>query len=239
MKIQHGIYYLDYAPKNDQTPIEDTLNATWSTDSSKFFIFNLFDKVGELTIQLPKIIIDSNLTVGIVLCANLGANSTTLIKSLDIIPTQNENVIEGEFHTVERGNRVSSIVKETQTVYNGDNAGTVYLGAIYDENQLPTALWSRKNSSDKFPILRIAAEEELRILQRPTKIFRGDFYGYIPYLSFININNIGSFMPIEWSYNTATNVTSCKQLELFVAEINDIVYSQTFDYGETVKPTIK
>jgi len=196
-------------------------------------------KKGTFIIPLPKILSDSNLTVGIVKFSNLGANSTTFISFLDIVPTQTSNAIEGEFHTVERANRVSTIVKPNQTVYNGDNPGIVYLGAIYDSNQLPTELWNRLNSLDKFPLLRIAAEEELRIAQRPTKIFRGDFYGYISYLSFININNIGYFMPIEWSYNTFTNVTTCKQLELFVSEINDIVYNYSIDYGETVKPTIK
>lgn len=239
MQIKAGIYYLDYAPKNNLTPIDDTKNAVWSTDSSKHFIFYLQSKNGTLTIQLPKILTDGLLTVAIVNCQNAGTNSTTFFESIDIVPTQSNNAVQGEFHTVERANRVSSIVKANQTVYNGDNAGVIYLGAIYDGNLNPTTLWNRKNSLDKFPLLRIAAEEELRIAQRPTKVFRGDFYGYIPYLSFININNLGYFMPVEWSYNTYTNVTTCKQLELHVAEINDIVYTYTLDYGETVKPTIK
>jgi len=239
MQIKHGSYYLDYTPKNNTTPLDDIKNAVWSTDSSKTLVFYMDGKKGTFIIPLPKILSDSNLTVGIVKFSNLGANSTTFISFLDIVPTQTSNAIEGEFHTVERANRVSTIVKPNQTVYNGDNPGIVYLGAIYDSNQLPTELWNRLNSLDKFPLLRIAAEEELRIAQRPTKIFRGDFYGYISYLSFININNIGYFMPIEWSYNTFTNVTTCKQLELFVSEINDIVYNYSIDYGETVKPTIK
>lgn len=239
-KIQHGIYYLDYTPKDSQTPIDDAKNAVWSTNSSKFFVIYLTGKVGTFNIQLPKILSNSNLTVAISTVSNLGINSTTLIQSLDIKPSQSSlSVIEGEFHTVQRKNRPSSIVKENQTVFNGDNASIVYDGAIFDENKNPTSAWNRVNSFENLPILQIAAEEELRISQRPTKIFTGDIYGFMPYLSFITINNVGKFMPIEWSYDTKTNITTCKQLELFVAELTDIDYKFTVDLGETVKPTIK
>ena len=46
-------------------------------------------------------------------------------------------------------------------------------------------------------------------------------------------------MPIEYNYNTKTNVTKIKSLELFSEEIADIDYELTLDYGTTVKPTIK
>ena len=46
-------------------------------------------------------------------------------------------------------------------------------------------------------------------------------------------------MPIEYSYDTFSNISTIKSLELFSAEISDLVYKPTFDYGNTVKPTIK
>lgn len=239
MRIKNDDNYLNYFAEDPLAPFDDLVNANWTTDSSDTVIFYLHGKIGSVTFPLPKIVSDGNLEVSILLFQNSGTNSTTLISFLDVIPTQSSNTIEGEFHTVERVNRVSTIVKENQTVYNGDNAGVVYIGAIYNNILEPTQLWSRFTSADKFPILRIAAEEELRIAQRPMKVFSGDFYGYIPYLSLITINNIGKFMPIEWSYNTKTNITTCKSLELFVAELTDIVYSYTIDYGNVVKPTIK
>lgn len=240
MRIKQGIYYLKYAPANQYTPIQDTINAVWTTDDGDIFTFALPGQTGSVTIQLPELTTGDDLVVSIINTTNTDFKSTTWIKSFDIIPTQNANPAEGEFHTVERTDRVSSIVKPNQTVYNGDNDSVVYSGTVFKQDaETPTSLWLRSVSADKFPLLRIAAEEELRISQRPTKIFRGDFYGYIPYLSLIEINNIGKFMPIEWSYDTMTNVTTCKQLELFVSEIPDIVYKYTLDYGETVKPTIK
>lgn len=162
------------------------------------------------------------------------------IQKIEIINNLDKEGYIGEFHTVSRATKISSIVKENRTVYNGDNAGIVYLGAIFKEDGLtPTELWYRKDKFESFPLLRIAAEEELRISQKPLKIFSGSVFGYIPYLSIININNINAkFSPIEYSYDSKANITTLKLLELFSAEISDIIYKFTFDYGNTVKPTI-
>ena len=88
--------------------------------------------------------------------------------------------------------------------------------------------------------MQIAAEEELRIQQKPMIDFFGDIKGEMPYLSAITINNIqGKFMPIEWDYDTKMNVCKVRYLELYSEELDDIDYVFTFDYGNTVKPTIK
>jgi len=162
------------------------------------------------------------------------------VHSVDLINTFAGDNVVGEFHTVSRDKKISSIVKENKSVSNGDNAGIVYLGAVFKEDGItPTQTWSRKGSFESFPLLRIAAEEELRISQKPLKIFQGSIFGYLPYFSYLNINNIqGKFLPIEYSYNTKTNVVDFKLLELYSAEITDILYKFSFDYGNTVKPTI-
>ena len=123
----------------------------------------------------------------------------------------------------------------------GDNGGIVYNGAIFKQDRVTlTNLWNRKGFIGSFPLLRISAEEELRIAQKPLRIFTGDAYGFIEYLSVLNVDNVGSkFMPIEYSYNTKTNVTKIKSLELFSEEIADIKHELTLDYGTTVKPTIQ
>ena len=46
------------------------------------------------------------------------------------------------------------------------------------------------------------------------------------------------FVNIEYSYDTISNITTVKCLELFSAEISDLIYKFTYDYGNTVKPTI-
>lgn len=163
------------------------------------------------------------------------------IESIDIVNTTSTNSgALGEFHTVQRQNRPSSISTETLEIYNGDSPSLIYEGAIYKENQTDrTSYWFRRQKSESKPILQIAGEDILRMSQRPAKIFSGDVYGFLPYLSIISINNVsGKFMPIEWSFDAKTNITSVKLLEAFNDELNDIDYKYTLDYGSTVKPTI-
>lgn len=168
-----------------------------------------------------------------------GFVSTAELNSCDIVPAVADSLV-GEFHTVQRQSKPSTLIKANNTVYNGDRNNAEYLGDIFQDDQLTTtSVWSRASSFEQFPLLRIAAEEELRIQQKPLQIFTGDAYGYIPYLSITNINNVGTkFMPIEWEYDTVRNITKVKFLELYAAEINDIDYKFTFDYGNVTRPTI-
>lgn len=146
----------------------------------------------------------------------------------------------GEFHTVQRQNRPSSISTETTTIYNGDSASLIYEGAIYeDDEETPTSLWSRKDKAESKPILQIAVEDILRSQQKPQKMFTGDIYGFMPYMSIVNIDNLdGKFFPLEWSFNAMTNTTSVKLLQFFGDELTDIEYKYTLDYGNTTKVTI-
>ena len=68
-----------------------------------------------------------------------------IIRSLDITTNTAElNGKVGEFHTVERSNRVSSIVKENDTVIIGDEIDNFFSGTIFKSNQNEsTSLWSR------------------------------------------------------------------------------------------------
>ena len=163
------------------------------------------------------------------------------IESIDIVNTTNSNNgAVGEFHTVQRKNRPSSISTDTTEIYNGDSLSLIYEGAIYKQDQTNrTAGWFRRFRTEIKPVLEIAGEDILRMSQKPAKIFIGDVYGYLPYLSIISINNIdGVFMPIEWSFDAKSNVTTVKLLEAFNDELYDIDYKYTLDYGSTVKPTI-
>jgi len=240
MKIKCGSYYLKYSPRNNETPIEDSNNSTWTTNPDDTFTVSVFGNV-DVEILIPKLPNNGALEISIMRFVPwLTIGGLSKILSFDVVPNLGDLSELGEFHTVSRATKISSIVKENKTVYNGDNAGIVYLGAIFKEDGLtPTELWYRKDKFESFPLLRIAAEEELRISQKPLKIFSGSVFGYIPYLSIININNINAkFSPIEYSYDSKSNITTLKLLELFSAEISDIIYKFTFDYGNTVKPTI-
>ena len=166
----------------------------------------------------------------------------TLFNKLNIV---NKNTIfdvkKGEFHTALRKSRPSSIAKDTVQIFNGDSPSIIFEGAIFKSDIVtPTTTWFRRDVDENFKILQIAVEDVLRASQLPSKVFSGNVYGYIPYLSLIDIDGVdGKFMPIEYSFDTKNNLTTLKSLELFGNEIvNDIDYKLTFDFGNTVKPTI-
>jgi len=237
MKIQQGTHFLKYNPENNATPIDEVINAIWTTNSSDTYNFWMNGQ-GSYELPLTNFLETANLTLAIMnINPSLGI---TVISKIDLVANTSDKAEVGEFHTVSRTKKVSSIVKENKSVANGDNAGIVYLGAIFKEDGItPTQTWSRGGSFENYPLLRIAAEEELRIAQKPLKVFKGSAFGFMPYFSYIDINNIeGKFFPIEYSYDTKNNITDFKLLELFSAEIPDILYKFTYDYGNTVKPTI-
>jgi hypothetical protein len=169
-----------------------------------------------------------------------GLSNMTVTK-LDIINTTNlNNGAQGEFHTVQRQNRVSSIAKETEEIFNGDSPSIVYEGAIFKADKItPTSKWFRKSKVESKPILQILGEDVLRMSQKPAKVFSGDVYGYIPYLSVVTIDSLeGSFMAIEHSFDSKANITKCKFLQIMHDELTDLNYKLTFDYGNVNKVTI-
>jgi len=229
-----------------------TNQGEWVTGGARIIISTITSQVAvsfpisiNVEIQSLPVIESGNAYIEIesVKVSSPNENTANLISvtNVNLSPVRNENDGNvGEFHTVTRATKVSTIVKENRTVNNGDSPGVIYLGAIFKEDQItPTETWFRNGKFESAAILRIAAEEELRINQKPLKIFRGSVFGFIPYLSLIEINNIqGKFSPIEYNYDTQSNITTFKLLELFSAEVSDIIYKFTLDFGTTVKPTI-
>lgn len=243
IKVKLGIYNL-------------TINGEWVISNSTYMQFIVFGNEpysGSLItklyeIQAQPLPISGNVEVNLYV-AKSGTTAQNPINAtiaeyhtVDIVPTVENKPEVGEFHTVQRKNKPSSIVKANNTVYNGDNDKIVYLGAIFKEDLISnTSKWFRRGTFESKPLLQIAAEEELRIQQKPMIDFYGDIKGEMPYLSAITINNIqGKFMPIEWDYDTMMNICKVRYLELYAEELDDIDYVFTFDYGNgTVKPTIK
>lgn len=157
--------------------------------------------------------------------------------------TQSSGVdgIIGEFHTLERTAKPSSKVNEVKDVATGDNTSDIYEGTIYKNDSLtPTETWNREGVVEEKPLLQIMGEETLRINQLPSRVFTGDLYGFFDYLSVVDIDGLdGVFMPIKYRYDTQNNIISCDFKQIYGDELIDIDYKKTFDYGNTVKPTIK
>ena len=162
------------------------------------------------------------------------------INSINLVPINKSSKV-GEFHTVSRKNPPSSITKENQTVYNGDGSNSL-IGSIYKTDKITlTDLWARKGKFEQYPLLRISAEDDLRIKRNPIKVFSGSILGQLPYLSIISINNIlGLFMFTEYTYDFRTKKINAKLTQFYNDELGDIDYELSYNYGNnTIKPTIK
>jgi len=227
-------------------------NNEWTTTNYKrSFAFGEY-KTSELFLNyelvLPPLIADCDVTITIygpkpliytTLTQKVGISNFTYVQLLN-----NEiakSGIKGEFHTVTRSLPPSSITKENQKVFNGDGISSL-IGSIYKEDLIElTTDWTRKDKFENLPLLGISAMDDLRIQSNPIKVFSGNIYGQIPYMSVITIDNIsGLFMPIEYDYDYKTNKSQVKLLEFYNTDIADIQYTVSPDYGNnTVKPTIK
>lgn len=156
--------------------------------------------------------------------------------------------IEGENHTFEINENPSTKIEKTKEVFNGDNPSDSFVGTIYEGDQTtPTELWYRNELLVRFtPLLQIMGEERMTMYAKPLRVFSGDVFGYIDYLSVVAIDGIENvlFMPIEYDYDALTNTTKLKLKQilnnpLITNVINKIDYSLDYDYGNVVEPTIK
>lgn len=148
----------------------------------------------------------------------------------------------GEIFTFTNHTNESTKITETKEVFNGDAPTDVYEGTIYQSDQTtPTDLWYRNEAVLNFrPILQIMGEEKMTINSKFARVYRGDVFGYVDFLSVITINNFDNvFMPIEYYYNSADNITRLKLREIIDSNYTDIETVSSFDNGEVTKPTIK
>lgn len=163
------------------------------------------------------------------------------IKKLTLAPANDLGNIKGEVHDFQRISKPSSKIAETKEVFNGDLESELYVGTIYEEDaETPTNFWNTLDGLNSGVILKIMGIEKMRMNNKPLKIFKGDVYGFLDYLSVIDINGInGKFMPLEYEYNAKTNISKIKLKEILNDDIlSDIQYDSYLDYGDVTDPTI-
>ena len=163
------------------------------------------------------------------------------IKEVNITPNNADANLQGENHTFQRTDRPSSKIKDVKTVFNGDNPSDIYEGTIYKSDEdTPTSTWNRVGVLEEKPILQIMGEERMRMYASPLKVFDGDVFGYLSYLSVLSIDAVsGKFMPIKYSYDALNNITTLTSLEILNTELEDLSYEVSAEYGNVVEPTIK
>ena len=228
------VYYLD----SDNTWFLSTVHTL-----AKKIDDNLENKIEVNTSSIP---VDGKVTIIITtpgtIRPNVTASGSLQLTEVTVTnTTTSTTVLEGEFHTVQREDKPSAKVKDIKEVATGDNPSDIYEGTLYKSDSVtPTETWLRKGIVESKPLLQIMGEETLRMSQSISRVFSGDVFGHFNYMSVVTINGLsGKFMVIAYDYDTKSNIVSAIFKQIYGGELTDIDYEKTFDYGETVKPTIK
>ena len=221
-------------------------------NSDTFISSQVSKSTKNLIIQSNNMPIDGGVSIEIYRPKRLNTQGTfadVIIYGCEFSPIDEElKDVKGENHTFQINEKPSTKIEQVKEVFNGDNPSDSFFGTIYEGDQTtPTEFWYRNESYLRFiPLLQIMGEERLTMYAKPLRVFSGDVYGYIDYLSVISIDGINNvlFMPIEYDYDALTNTTKLKLKQilnnpLITSLDNKIDYQLNFDYGNVVEPTIK
>ena len=149
----------------------------------------------------------------------------------------------GEYHDSKLVNFRSSFLNEPVKVINANQNDDVFLNNLYRNdggNLIPQSSWNTKDSAPIYDdLLELTSRERLDMLQKPQMIFSGDIYGYIPYFTTIKYDRIdGLFLPLQYSYNTLTNVIKLECSQAFSSIVNK-TYEQTYYFEDEKNVLIK
>lgn len=166
-------------------------------------------------------------------------------------------------YTGTRTLKKSTAVKPNVTVYNGDSNSDLFVGTIYkSDSDTGTEGWNRyyyieqagQLNKENFPefkeILDINAEDNLRISRRAMTTFEGDFKGFIPYLTFFNIDGLKDqydfqtinkkFQFLKYSYSFDNDITKMYAREYSDEyNFNDFQVVKKENFSNESKVTIK
>ena len=156
--------------------------------------------------------------------------------------------VVGEIHTATQTGKFT-FVPDTIDVFNGDSISSIYMGAIFQDDQTTlTTLWNRRGISESIlalpyasskPFLRIAVEEKQRLYAGPFVRFEGSIFGYFNPLQRWSINLIdGYFMNLSLNYDLQQNICKAVMGRIVDDEIA-LVYTLVPDYGATTRVTVK
>ena len=150
---------------------------------------------------------------------------------------------EGVFHDSKRIQNRSTFLKEPVSVINSNDGSNLFLNNIYRkaaDTKIPINSWnSFSKPTPVIDLLELTSKERVTILQKPQKIFRGDVYGFVPYFSLLTYDGIhGNFSIIEYSFDTAENITSIESQQIFDDAIG-IDYEKSFIFENEVNVLIR
>lgn len=213
----------------------------WDSDSN-FVVYAGFDSENvyyEFEKTLPVLPEQAVISIQIRELAGTSPSGFLRIDYFGIGISPSDSEAEGEFHTFERITPVSSVIRDSKEIAVADSPLNIYAGALYknDETTL-TSVW--QHGSKVGDIIRIMGLLTMQAFQKPAKIFKGSVFGYVDFPGGYFVESVsGAFIITDYVYNTKTNVTEIKAIEVFSNDVDsDVKYKKTIDYGNSANPTI-
>lgn len=161
------------------------------------------------------------------------------------IANTQENNPQGEEHNAERTASPSSYVQPTEELSIGDYTGAAYLGTLYrnDGATDTDAGYISPTSAFAFPLYQCNVIDRLFIRSKPSRVFEGGVYGFVPYNARVTIDGFPSVVWIVsgWSWNTKENLIEIRLFEIHwdTDMLDDTTYEKIINAGESIEPKIK
>lgn len=248
IRIGGKYFNLDSGQWQDSGIINTILNSSWDgyqyPGSGAKRLTGLGPATYELSVRAP---VSGTLALNIFRDKHTVNGGYFDIYGVFLTPNESGN-IKGREYTAQRTKKISTVIKPNITLYNGDSVSDLFVGTIYkNDADTPTEKWFRLDDPNKTTtglqeLLSINAEDNLRLAPRPMIIFEGDVFGYIPFISFIKIDQVSEdgFQPTAYSFNTGTGILRLTSREFSSAYLSssDFRVDVKDNYGNETKVTI-
>lgn len=243
-------YYLSHPTSSDE--------GEWTTSNNRGFANNtptnrdvyINEMPGSFTVEVetPPIPVEGTVTVKIFDPADTGFSSDAASAfTLDFvgISSKDNSEAEGVEHLAERVAAPSSYTNPTKEMIVGDSTRTVYLGT-YFQNDGTTATdqgYLTPTSAFAFPLYQKNIIDRLFIRSKPSRVFEGSVYGFLPYNSRTGVDGFPNveWIVAGWSWDSKANTIELRLFQIHWDEtmLDDTDYERTVNNGEAIEPTIK
>ena len=227
------------------TPYYVDQDGQWGTTATEF---RMASPVGQNSVVLTTAPTPIQGAATIIIYA-LASGSSTFSDEVTFdyinISSEETNPAEGVEHNGERVANPSSFTRPTQELTIGVYGGKAYLGTFYrnDGTTDTDEGYIRPTSAFAFPLYQCNVIDRLFLRAKPSRIFEGGVYGFVPYNALVTIDGFSGVVWVVhgWSWDTKENLIEIKLFELHwdTDMLDDTLYEKIINYGNAIEPKIK
>lgn len=161
------------------------------------------------------------------------------------VKSKEPNPAEGQDHIAQRVLKPSSFTQPTAEVNIGDFAGGSFVGALYhsDGTTETESGYQRPTSSFPFPLYQCNVIDRLFLRSKPSKVFEGSVYGFIPYNARVTVDGFPGDVWVvsgyRWRSKEGQMDVRLFQVYWDTTMLDDTEYERVINYSQVIEPRIK